>query len=89
MKGLLRAKRWSSASSVKELVVCRKGSVGWIWGIAWRNGRQSLARFLSLARVMAKAHLLAFEGLHFEEFHSPQALAVAVMLPPPVASTGH
>ena len=38
---------------------------------------------------MAEAYLLTFEDLCFEASHSPQALAVARMLPPPVASTEH
>lgn len=38
---------------------------------------------------MAKEYLLAFEDLCFEASHSPQSLALARMLPPPVASVMH
>lgn len=89
--GLLRAKRWSSASAVfcEREVACRRHSVGWVLGGVWRTEQQSLAQFLSLARAVAKAYLLAFEELCFEASRSPRALAVASILPPPVASTEH
>lgn len=64
----------------------RRGSVGWILRGTRRTGWQSLARFLSLARVMAEAYLLAFEDCFSEVSRSHQALPLARMLPPPVAS---
>lgn len=64
----------------------RRGSVGWILRGTRRTGWQSLARFLSLARVMAEAYLLAFEDRFSEVSRSHQALPLARMVPPPVAS---
>lgn len=86
----LRAKRWSSTSAMfcDIEVAWRRHSVGWILWRALRTGWQSPARFLSLARVMAKAYQ-AFEDLCFELSRCPHTLAVAKMLPPPVASTEH
>lgn len=88
---LLRTMRWSTTSAVfcDREVARRRHSVGWIlWG-ALRTGWKSPARFLCLTSVMAKAYLLASEDLCFEVSRSPQAPAVARMLPPPVASTEH
>lgn len=80
MMGLLSAKIGISG---------RKGSLGWILGRAWKTEWQSLARFLSLARVMAKEYLLAFEDPCFEASHSPQSLALARMLPFRMVSVMH